>query len=634
MQDPFRIHTDEVRDRSLKDIAAKRWVEDMSPGATGEIAYLKPSLRLRHLRIAAIICFSVLTLLLARSAQLQIMETSAYRNTAQSNRLRMEYVPAPRGIITDRGGTPLVRNVPSFRLMLNPLDLPPKNGQERQRYLERLAESAGMETAALTLRIDKMGLPVSPLVLKRALTLEEAYPLIISTQDIPGVSIESASVREYIYGDSLAHLLGYVGSIDKQDEEKYRAQGYTLTDEVGKAGLELTLEPQLRGNAGRRYVEVDARGDILSIAALEKPAAGQGAALTIDYPLQQSVYDILRRALDATKKDSGAVVVIDPKDGAVLAMISYPSFDNNVFTSRRDQNEAAKLLTDPANPLFPRAIAGLYPSGSTIKPAIAAAALDAGVINRATGYISTGGLRISQWFFPDWKAGGHGLTNVRKAIAESVNTFFYIIGGGYNNLRGLGIETLADYLTRFGFGFKTGIEIGGEADGLVPTPKWKETVKGEPWYVGDTYHLAIGQGDILVTPLQIARMTAYFASGGRWTAPHLVDNKSLALSRATKLSFGPGIAPQHIQTVREGLRDAVRYGSARALQALPEESAGKTGTAQWSSKNDPHAWFTGWVPYDDPEIVVTVLVEQGGEGSRTAVPIAKEIMQWWINNRM
>ncbi|MEK7097236.1 MAG: penicillin-binding transpeptidase domain-containing protein, partial [Patescibacteria group bacterium] len=293
---------------------------------------------------------------------------------------------------------------------------------------------------------------------------------------------------------------------------------------------------------------------------------------------------------------------------------------------------------NPDNPLFNRAVSGEYPSGSTIKPVMAAAAFEEGVITEKTSFLSSGGLRIGEWFFPDWKAGGHGVTNVRKAIAESVNTFFYYIGGGFQDFIGLGIERIVKYEKMFGLGSQTGVDLPGEASGFLPSKEWKEKTKNEKWYIGDTYHVAIGQGDLTATPLQIAMFTGFFANNGKIYRPHFVreilDSKD---NPAKEIEEDPirenFISDYNIKVVREGMRQTVTAGSARSLSLLPVEAAGKTGTAQWSSKKDPHAWFTGFAPYDYPQIVFTILIEEGREGSTVAVPIAKEFLEWYFGER-
>jgi penicillin-binding protein 2 len=288
--------------------------------------------------------------------------------------------------------------------------------------------------------------------------------------------------------------------------------------------------------------------------------------------------------------------------------------------------------------LFNRAINGEFPSGSTIKLLFAAAALQEKIITETTSFLSTGGLRLGEWFFPDWKAGGHGITDVRQALAQSVNTFFYYIGGGYQNFQGLGVSGLVKYSRFFGLGESSGLDLPGERAGFVPTIAWKEQVKDEPWYIGDTYHFAIGQGDVLVTPLQVANYTVAIANGGTLYGPHLVA-KILNEDNETVEEIAPrvinsGFIDQHnLQIVREGLRQTVTRGSAQSLQTVPVAVAGKTGTAQWSTKKSPHAWFTGFAPYDNPEVAITVLVEEGVEGSTMAVPIARDILTWYFRNR-
>jgi penicillin-binding protein 2 len=283
-------------------------------------------------------------------------------------------------------------------------------------------------------------------------------------------------------------------------------------------------------------------------------------------------------------------------------------------------------------------VSGEFPSGSTIKPIFAAGALQEKVITEVTSFLSTGGLRIGEWFFPDWKTGGHGVIDVKKAIANSVNTFFYYIGGGYGDFKGLGVSGLVKYARLFGLGEPTGIDLPGERAGFVPTADWKEQIKKEPWYIGDTYHFAIGQGDVLVTPLQVANYTAAIANGGILYEPHLVskilgeDNKIIEEIKPVVIRRD-FIDTANLKIVRAGMRETVTLGSARSLNALPVSVAGKTGTAQWSTKKSPHAWFIGFAPYDNPQVAIMVLVEEGVEGSTIAVPIAKDILNWYFSNK-
>jgi penicillin-binding protein 2 len=282
--------------------------------------------------------------------------------------------------------------------------------------------------------------------------------------------------------------------------------------------------------------------------------------------------------------------------------------------------------------MFPRAVAGEYPSGSTFKPFVAYAALSEGLVDAHSSFVSTGGVRIGQWFFPDWKAGGHGVTDVRKAIAESVNTYFYIIGGGYNDFTGLGVKRIREYAEKFGFGSKMGVDLPSEAPGFLPSKDWKQEAKGERWYVGDTYNLAIGQGDVLVSPLQMATATAKVANGGKDITPRVVEEIDGEPTAPPSVPDIEDLDERAMQIVREGMRRTVTVGSARYLQTVPTPVAGKTGTAQTPGDKPTHAWFTGFGPYEDPNITLAVLVENGGGGSEVAVPLARDIFNWWFEN--
>ena len=360
--------------------------------------------------------------------------------------------------------------------------------------------------------------------------------------------------------------------------------------------------------------------------------------LAIDADLQRKTEAVVDNYLKKLNLHRASVIIMNPQTGEIMSLVSVPSYDNNLFAKGIKQVDYQKYLDDPEQPLFNRVISGEFPSGSTFKLVVSSAALQEKIINETTSFVSTGGLHIGQWVFPDWKAGGHGVTNVRKAIAESVNTFFYYVGGGYQDFVGLGVDRLGKYAKLFGIGTKTGIDLPNESTGFVPTSDWKKATKGETWYIGDTYHFAIGQGDMLVTPLQVANFTATVANGGKLMEPHLVSaildsNNNVVSNIEPKIIRQNFIDAANLQIVREGMRQTVMAGSARSLQAVPVPMAGKTGTAQWSSKKAPHAWFTGFAPFDNPQVVITVMVEEGREGSTVSVPIAKEIMQWYFGGR-
>ena len=414
---------------------------------------------------------------------------------------------------------------------------------------------------------------------------------------------------------------------------------YSLIDYVGKTGIEYFYEKELKGVSGKKNIEVDALGRQKKVINEIPAKNGYNIRLSLDLGLQLKAEEILKKHLENKKLNRASFIALNPSDGSVLALISLPAYNNNLFSGGISQDNYNELLNNPNRPLLNRAISGEFPAGSTIKPVFSAAALQEGVINEKTSFLSTGGLRISQWFFPDWKAGGHGNINVRSAIAWSVNTFFYYIGGGYGDFSGLGLDKLMDYAKLFGLGQKTGIDLPAEASGFLPSAKWKEDNINEPWYIGDTYHLSIGQGYLLTTPLQVANYTAAIANGGTLYKPHMVseifDENGEVISKyqgeVIKNNF---IDFKNMETVRLGMKDAVDYGSARLLSYLSVPSAGKTGTAQWSSTKDTHAWYIGFAPYENPEIAFVVLVEEGGEGSSTATPIASEILKWYFEERL
>jgi penicillin-binding protein 2 len=308
--------------------------------------------------------------------------------------------------------------------------------------------------------------------------------------------------------------LGYVGKVSEDDYALHREEGYRRADEIGKIGIEATYETELRGKVGERVSEVDAFGRRRAGIRETPSTDGKEMRLSLDSQLQAAAEQALQAQLSQAKTTRGAVVALDPRNGSVLALVSWPGYDNNLFSGTVSSTAYRALADNADHPLFPRAWSGTYPSGSTVKIVISAAALAEKIITSTTNVLSVGGIRVGPWFFPDWKAGGHGVTNVRRAIAWSVNTFYYYIGGGYESFVGLGVDRLGAWMRRFGLGEKTGIDLPAEAAGFVPSKEWKQEAKGEPWFLGDTYNLSIGQGDLLVTPLQVAVYAATVANGG------------------------------------------------------------------------------------------------------------------------
>ncbi len=598
-------------------------------------SFLGVSLSPKRLMVGRWVMVVALTVLLARVGWLQVAHGNEYLALAEGNRVQEEYVPAHRGLLYDRRGTVLVQNEPTFSLWLNETCV-----QDEGCYVR------AVDTLSALLGEDAQGVHARVLSSQRAgerrrvateMPFPSALTVLSAPEAYPDLHVEADVERSYRTGQSqtLSALLGYVGLMDEGTYEGRKQEGYRVNDRIGQTGLEAGYEGLLRGFPGERRVEVNVSGEEAHVLSVRDAQDGANLQLNIDAALQQFIEERLGVIEDRLGTRNASVVVLDPRNGAVRALVSYPGFDANIFSGTIDQDRYQALLDDPARPLFSRALSGQFPSGSTFKPIVAAAALDQGIINEHTSVVSTGGIRIGQFFFPDWKAGGHGTVDVREAIANSVNTFFYMIGGGYRDFDGLGLEPMMQAAARFGLGQPLGIDLPNEASGFLPSAGWKERVKNEPWYIGDTYHVAIGQGDILVTPLQVAAFTSVFANGGTLYQPQVVDSYE---SRGRVEDVAPKVLEERpaseasVEIVRQGLRQTVTNGSARSLSRLPFEVAGKTGTAQWHSERPAHAWFTGFAPYQNPELVVTVLIEEGEEGSTVAVPLAYDIFEWWFQH--
>ena len=490
---------------------------------------------------------------------------------------------------------------------------------------------------------------VSQLVLIRGVDRPTALILESLAVDWPAWRIEKNVQRQYLNGSYFSHILGYTGQVSRQDLEEHPE--YLLNDQIGKAGLECQYDDLLRGKPGQEQIEVDSFGKTQKILAAKPAQPGQSLVLFTDQGLQEKLYQSLESMIKQLSFSSqptkrAAAVAIDPKNGGILALVSLPSFDNNLFAQGISQNQLTALENDPDQPFINRAVAGQYPSGSVIKPLIAAAALEEKIISPYQQINCQGGISVPNkynpqivYYFPDWKS--HGQTNIIEAIAESCNVFFYAIGGGFDRQEGLGIDRIKEYLQYFGLGQSTHLDLPQESIGLIPDQEWKEKNKpGEKWGLGDTYHVAIGQGDILVTPIQMAAAISSIANGGTLWRPRLVDKiidseEPLEAAQAEEISaeiIKKGfIEADNLQVVQKGMRQAVLTGSAQALADLPVKAAGKTGTAQFGSKDQTHAWFVGYAPYQNPEIVLAVLIEGGGEGHQSAVPVAKEVFKWYFS---
>ena len=622
------------------------WVQDSflkSKKGASELSrerFMGHSLTIKKIIFIGGLFWLILFLLFWRIGELQIFNGTEMLLAAEENRFRYYSDPAPRGIIYDINGRALVKNNPSFSLSVSPKDVLVNNNTRSQ--LQEFASISDEEIEEI-LSIPNL-LEQESVVVKEKLSYEDALKIQVAAVSMPGLYLLETSYREYDLDEhkSLSHVLGYVGKINIQEwdeiSQKQKESGnfeYKPTDLVGKQGIEKSYEHLLRGVFGTTQIEVDAKGkhgrELGSVGA--KP--GDSIVLALDFEVQDQLAKISANWMDGLDKTRAAAVAINPNNGEVVALVSLPSFDNNDFINGIDVESFKNLLENEDQPLFNRAIGGRYPSGSVVKPFIAAAALQEGIINTRTSFLSAGGISVSRWFFKDWKAGGHGITNVKKAIADSVNTFFYIIGGGHDDFEGLGVNKIAAYLQQFGFADITEIDIPGESAGFIPTPDWKQKVKDERWYIGDTYNLSIGQGDFLTSPLQLTVATAAVANGGILYSPRLIHgiaNSKLEVEKEFESNIlnAQFILPEHLLTIRQGMRQTILSGSAKhLLGAGGLDIAGKTGTAQWSNNKEPHAWFTSFAPYEDPEIVLTILIEEGENGASVAAGIARDFYNWW-----
>lgn len=601
----------------------------LSPVAAAEEAPAPMPLVWAYLVIAAVIGIFIF-----RLNTLQIANGQANQQLAAGNGVRVIETSAPRGGIVDDRGTSLVTNVASYNLVLIPAELPPDRKKRIASYAA-VSQDFNLSKDDIVKRVDNAGLSsIEPIVLKTDLSRDDALVAELKLSSYPGFSVLTDLKRQYDTTPGLSHILGYVGSMTDADLTAH--PNYLPTSLIGRTGIEAAYDSELRGTDGKQTVEVDAEGQIQRSVSDAPPQIGDTLHLTIDKGLEQFVADTLTKSMQANHANESVGIVMDPRTGALLASVSLPSYDNNAFSGRIPETTYNKVNSDPNKPLLDRTIDGQYPPGSTAKPVVAAGALQEHTITASTLLdTSAGAIKIGQWTFPDWEV--HGVTDVKKAIAQSNDVFFYAVGGGWKNIPGLGPDRIKKYFNSFGFGESTGIDYSTEQTGLVPDPTWKKQVQHEDWYIGDTYHESIGQGDLLVTPLQETRAIAGIINGGTLVTPHVVSEIDSAGGVTKKtVSYPTQAIPvdaDNLNTVREGMCQTVTGGSAQPLKTLPFTSGGKTGTAQYDNNNKSHAWYVGFAPCDNPQIVVTILVEGGGEGFTAAEPVAGQIMQYYMSHK-
>ena len=658
-KDLFYIDNTDIPSKNLDGKYCYNWIEETigvedfyneSKSKNSPRDYLGKSIKERHILYLFLFIAFIVIVIIGRIFILQIVSGAKYREQAEGNRIRLTSITSERGAILDSEGRELVQNIPNFSLAIVPQDLPSTKTLEerlqRKKIIKTVVELSGVKEEKINRILDKYGsYSYASLVIEENLDYEKALLIYINSTKLPGIQIVKGNKRKYnINSDissatssiSFSHMLGYLGKIDEKEYGELKDKNYLLFDNIGKTGLEKQYETKLRGKYGLKKVEVDASGHDKNDLAVQAPVPGNNLILSVDYEAQVKLENALKTILTKHNKEKGAAIAMDPRNGSIIALVSWPSFDNNDFSGGIDNTKYNAYIKNENRPLYNRAISGTYPSGSTIKMIMTVAALQEGIITPQTTFLSSGGIGVGQWFFADWLGGGHGVTNATKALAWSVNTFYYYIGGGYKNFTGLGVNRIVKYFKMFNLASVTNIDIPGEQPGFLPSKEWKTKTKKEPWYVGDTYNLSIGQGDLLVTPLQVAVWTSAIANGGYLVKPRIVDSfvepNSHNKIKNEIVKTNIDVNKDHILLAQRGMRQCVTDGSCQLLQYLNFAATGKTGTAQWNTNNKQnHAWFTAFAPYDSPKIVVTVLIEEGEGGATTAMPVAYDFLNWWGN---
>ncbi len=558
----------------------------------------------------------------------QILQHSQYFKRAEENSLRNIFLEAPRGLILDRFGNVLADNKISFEVRAVQENLGPGNNPDQQ--AATLSRIIGLEKDKI---LEKLQLDKELII--EGLDIDKAIEFRANEFELPGFKLVGRYQRNYLYKDATSHLLGYTGMVT--EAEKNDNPELSLDQNIGKTGVELLYDKYLRGRRGSLSYQVDVRDDLIGSEKNSYFEAGDSIKLTVDGSLQERIYQVFKD--NVFDKDSGAVgIAMNPKTGELLALVSYPGFDSSkpVWTESE------------AQPFFNRAVSGEYSPGSTIKPFIALAVLEENIIDPYRKIDDTEGrIIVPNPYFPDqpsifrdWKA--HGWINMEEAIADSANVYFYTVGGGYGDVKGLGVEKIKKYLEKYGWGKKTGIEFFNEKIGFLPDPEWKEKTLNDDWRLGDTYLYSIGQGYVKTTPIQLLTNYQIFANLGKVFQPFLVKNIFDSESgeefeqTAPKVLHEYNISNDYFKIVNRGLERTVIDGSAAGrMVGLPFSVAGKTGSIQTSSSlTDTNAAFVAFAPAENPEILLLVLVESGGSGGATAVPLAKQILYWYWENRM
>jgi penicillin-binding protein 2 len=624
--------------------------------------------------VLGVLILSVFAAFSQRLWHLQFVKGEYYTARADQQRLRPVSIPAARGIIYARDGTPLVRNVPTFKITIIPGNLP-DDDVEAEAVLIRLAVllnmpyitngaqgEGGEAEPGLREMVDAVRFSYHPLVVKRGVDRDTALLVAQERMALPGVSVEVDSRRDYPFGSLVSQMVGYLLPIPGESEEEYIAQGYDPdTDRIGVTGVEVTYEDALRGEKGEQLIEEDVMGRLIRVVERRaNPVPGGNVYLTLDLDLQRFAEGALQDGLARVNSPRGAAIVMNPQTGEILAMVSLPTYDNNLFAQGISTRDWQRLAEDVHRPLLNHAIVDRLQPGSTFKPVVAAGALQEKVLDgQRTRLNCSGKIVVPNKYYPNdpgqatpfycWNRSGHGWLDVVGGIANSCNVFFYKVGGGFeeDKFEGLGVDRLAHYARLFGFGEPTGVELPAESDGLVPTTNWKRLTYGESWATGDTYNMSIGEGYLEVTPLQLLNAINVVANGGTLYRPRIVHHVTDAQEVVTQ-PFEPQIirtlpiTPENWTLIQQGMEGAVAYGTATRAQVEGVRVAGKTGTAQYCDDIaqpaglcegtwPEHAWFAAFAPVESPEVSVIVFIYNGGEGSVNAVPVAQEILEYYFN---
>src|SRR5665648_708830 len=563
--------------------------------------------RLNWLSIFAVICFVILIISLW---YLQMIKGEEFKERAIENCIRSLVEDAPRGRIYDRQEKLLVTNRPAVVDDLEELS-------------ERLSRIIGISPEEISQTVKNYREnPFKPVKILDDCKTNKIVEIEERKDELKGVVLEVKPRRDYLYNDFAAHSLGYVGEIDKEELQQFGNPKFQGGDIIGKAGLEKYYDDILRGEKGGKEVEVDASGQEIAVLLYQKPVPGEGLVLTIDRDLQLYGENLL-----FGKK--GSIIISDPNNGEILALVNRPSFNPNIFANGISSSDWQRLSSDADYPLTNRSVQGVYSPGSIFKVVTAIAALEEGVTDRNRKIYCSGSFELAGRVFTCWNETGHGSLSIVDAIAHSCNVYFYTLG------KDLGIERFNKYMQKLGVGGKTGIDLPAEAMGIIPSAQWKEREVKEIWFPGDSINLSIGQGYLLLTPLQVQKIITAIAADGEIYKLHLVK-KIISADGKTVKEIKPEIykklnfSPDTFKIVKEGLRQTILTGTGWRANIKELAVAGKTGTAE-NPQGETHAWFIGFSPYENPEVCITVFLENGGEGGEAAAPIARAMLEKYFN---